>query len=39
VLSIVRGDLRISYWVRWTDGHETFITPDAANVRIVPAGA
>jgi Domain of unknown function (DUF1918) len=37
VLKIVRGEISISYWVRWADGHESFITPNAESVRIAPA--
>jgi hypothetical protein len=36
VLKIVRGELSVSYWVRWTDGHESFITPKAESVQIAP---
>ncbi len=34
VIKIVRGELSISYWVRWADGHESFITPKAESVQI-----
>lgn len=37
VLKIVRGEISVSYWVRWADGHESFITPNAESVRIAPA--
>ena len=36
VIKIVRGELSISYWVRWADGHESFITPKAESVQIAP---
>jgi len=34
VLKIVRGEVSVSYWVRWVDGHESFITPRAESVQI-----
>jgi hypothetical protein len=34
VTKIVRGELSVSYWVRWADGHESFITPKAESVQI-----
>ena len=37
VLKIVRGEISVSYWVRWADGHESFITPNAESVQIAPA--
>jgi hypothetical protein len=37
VLKIVRGEISVSYWVRWADGHESFITPNAESVQITPA--
>ena len=35
VLKVIRGDVSVSYQVRWADGHETFITPVAGTVTIV----
>lgn len=35
ILKVVRGELSVSYQVRWGDGHETFITPVAGAARIV----
>ena len=37
VLKIVHGEVSVSYWVHWADGHESFITPNEASVRIAPA--
>ena len=34
VLKIVRGEVSVSYWVRWNDGHESFITPRSESVQI-----
>jgi Histone H1-like nucleoprotein HC2/Domain of unknown function (DUF1918) len=34
VLKIVRGELSVSYWVRWADGHDSFITPKPESVQI-----
>ena len=35
ILKVIRGELSVSYQVRWGDGHETFITPVAGAARIV----
>ena len=35
VLSVIHGQVSVSYRVRWTDGHETLITPSAGAVSIV----
>jgi uncharacterized protein DUF1918 len=37
ILKVVRGELSVSYQVRWGDGHETFITPSAGTSHIVRA--
>lgn len=37
VLKIVHGEVSVSYWVRWADGHESFITPNRGSVQIAPA--
>ena len=35
MLKVIRGDVSVSYQVRWADGHETFITPVAGTVTIM----
>ncbi len=35
VLEIVARDVRVSYRVRWFDGHESLISPPAGSVRVV----
>jgi hypothetical protein len=37
VLEVVRGQVSVSYLVRWTDGHQSLIAPGAGNTRIVPS--
>lgn len=35
VLEIVSSDVRVSYRVRWVDGHESLISPAAGSMRVV----
>ena len=35
VLRVIHGDVSVSYRVKWTDGHETLISPSAGTVTIV----
>jgi hypothetical protein len=35
VLSIIKGDISVSYRVKWADGHETLIAPAAGSVTIL----
>jgi hypothetical protein len=35
VLSIIHGEMSVSYRVKWADGHETLISPAAGSVRIL----
>jgi hypothetical protein len=35
VLKVIRGEVSVSYRVKWTDGHETLIAPTAGSVTIV----
>jgi hypothetical protein len=37
VLSITRGEMSVSYRVKWADGHETLISPAAGSVTILRA--
>jgi hypothetical protein len=37
VLKVIRGEVSVSYRVKWTDGHETLIAPTAGSVTIVRA--
>lgn len=36
VLEVVTSDVRVSYRVRWPDGHESLISPPAGSVRVGP---
>ena len=38
IIEVIEGDLRISYRVRWNDGHESLFAPGAGAARIEPAG-
>ena len=35
ITKVVHGELSVSYWVRWGDGHETLISPVGGTARIV----
>ncbi len=35
VLSVIQGEVSVSYKVKWDDGHESLITPVAGTARIV----
>ncbi len=37
VLEVIHGEVSVSYRVRWTDGHQTLITPNSGSARIVRA--
>ena len=37
VLEVIKGEVSVSYRVRWTDGHETLIAPKGGTARIVRA--
>ena len=37
VLRVIHGEVSVSYWVKWADGHETLISPAAGTVSIVRA--
>ena len=37
VLSIINGEMSVSYRVKWADGRETLIAPAAGSVTIVRA--
>jgi hypothetical protein len=37
VLEVIHGEVRMSYRVRWPDGHESLIAPDSGIARIVPS--
>ena len=34
VLKVIHGEVSVSYRVKWTDGHETLISPVAGTARI-----
>ncbi len=36
VLEVIHGEVRVSYRVRWPDGHESLIAPDSGIARLVP---
>jgi hypothetical protein len=35
VLSVTHGSVTVSYRVRWTDGHESLITPSAGTLTVI----
>jgi len=37
VLEVVRGQVSVSYLVRWADGHQSLIAPGAGNTKILPS--
>ncbi len=37
ILEIIRGEVSVSYRVRWQDGHETIFTPSGGSAKFVPA--
>ena len=37
VLEIIQGEVNVSYRVRWTDGHQSLITPMSGTARILRA--
>ena len=37
VLEVIRGEVSVSYRVRWADGHQTLIAPKSGSARIVRA--
>lgn len=37
LLSVIHGEVSVSYRVKWADGHETLISPSAGSVTIVRA--
>ena len=37
IIEVIEGDLRVQYWVRWNDGHESLFAPGPGAARIEPA--
>jgi hypothetical protein len=37
ILEVMQGEVTVSYWVKWTDGHQSLIGPTSGTARIVPA--
>ena len=37
ILEVIQGEVRVTYQVRWADGHQTLISPMAGAARIVRA--
>lgn len=35
ITKVIHGELSVSYWVKWGDGHETLISPAAGTAHIV----
>lgn len=35
ILKVIHGELSVSYWVMWGDGHQTLISPGGGTARIV----
>jgi hypothetical protein len=34
VVEVVEGSVRVSYRIRWDDGHESLFTPEAGSIQI-----
>jgi hypothetical protein len=37
VLEVIHGEVSLSYWVKWKDGHQSLIGPTSGTARIVRA--
>ena len=37
ILEVIQGEVNVSYWVKWTDGHQSLIGPTSGTARIVHA--
>jgi hypothetical protein len=37
ILEVIEGEVGARYRVRWTDGHETVLTPGGGAAQIIPA--
>jgi hypothetical protein len=37
VLEVIQGEVSLSYWVKWKDGHQSLIGPTSGTARIVRA--
>jgi hypothetical protein len=37
ILEVIEGEVSLSYWVKWTDGHQSLIGPTRGTARIVRA--
>lgn len=35
ILEVVHGAIGVRYRVRWSDGHESILTPSAGSVRFI----
>jgi hypothetical protein len=35
IVKVIHGELSVSYWVMWGDGHQTLISPAGGTARIV----
>jgi hypothetical protein len=35
ILEVIQGEVIVSYWVKWTDGHQSLIGPTRGTARIV----
>jgi uncharacterized protein DUF1918 len=38
IIQVIQSDLRISYRVQWSDGHESLISPGAGAAVVLEAG-
>lgn len=34
VVEVVEGSIRVSYRVKWDDGHESLFTPEAGSIHV-----
>jgi hypothetical protein len=36
ILEVIEGEVGVRYRIRWTDGHETVLSPTSGSATIVP---
>jgi hypothetical protein len=37
IIEVIEGELRVQYWVRWSDGHQSLFAPALGTATIEPA--
>ena len=38
ILEVIEGEMGVRYRIRWTDGHETVLSPTSGSATIVSEG-